>query len=553
MKNVLAIAMIVLCTISAGAQIKDRNGRVVSQNGDVYKVTFNHTSNNGGTASEIWTGRLVNGKREGVWKFTGTYQKYERNDNVFYTGTASVSRTYKNGIPNGSYSVNYDLQACNGGYNIFTDTWVYKTPIKYRETVSGAFVNGKANGSWKIYSSRTNETMALAFKDGLLNGELNQNKQNPKIKAKASFVNGYLKYRKTFKDDEDWGYETNYGTNNPAELQPQDTVSVNTVNSLLTCGFTLDSDYVEGLYLASHYIEHYPENSSDETIKADYIVSDYETFNSLWGNVPEDVIKTMEWESRMAEERKFKAEDAKMEKQLHALIDSHIETLDPAFRNFIEGHELTKYYVHDYVQSDILPAHPEIKEFVEAQEKKVEQAGGGASSSILWYIEPLDSTHTFKYLYQRVYDRAMEQVLEHHGADNDSTRYYTHQYYVPIGISGYSKRIDERWEQYLTSLEEKYRSEIFQLTEEDIQYYLVLKYGYQYISGSSYVLTSKDASEVTREEVEKFAKKHINWDTGERNYRGCVTDRMLSLAKMFDSLHNTKKFKKLRETVSFSL
>ena len=70
----------------------------------------------GGTLKESWSGQVVNGKREGVWKFLGTYTRYQWSGNVHYTGTVTMTRSYKNGIPHGTYSINQNITQEAGEY-----------------------------------------------------------------------------------------------------------------------------------------------------------------------------------------------------------------------------------------------------------------------------------------------------------------------------------------------------------------------------------------------------------------------------------------------------
>lgn len=53
----------------------------------------------------------------------------------------------------------------NGGYNIFTDNWIYKAPSDYNEYISGAYINGKPTGTWNINYEGL-EKLTLTFKMG---------------------------------------------------------------------------------------------------------------------------------------------------------------------------------------------------------------------------------------------------------------------------------------------------------------------------------------------------------------------------------------------------
>ena len=59
MKQFLLFMTLCLIPVMSFAQEKDSDGRVVTQNGTQYKVTFNATSDNGGTISETWYGSIA--------------------------------------------------------------------------------------------------------------------------------------------------------------------------------------------------------------------------------------------------------------------------------------------------------------------------------------------------------------------------------------------------------------------------------------------------------------------------------------------------------------
>lgn len=570
MKKLFIIVASCLISILSFAQEKDSDGRVVTRSGNQYKVTFNAVSDNGGTLSETWSGTIVNGKREGVWNFTGKYNKFEISSGVFRSGTVTMTRAYKGGLPHGSYILKHDLQLMNGAYNIFTDNWIYKAPQDFNEYISGAYAQGKPTGTWNINNEGL-EKLTLTFKNGVMDGAFSEVDVITGVTRKGTFKNGYVLTMKEMLGA-DWGYETDYAGKDPATLQPQETVSLS--NMVTRWGL-----YATGMNICNEYLTDYPANSSDERApEITYTLSDADTYRKLFGNVPEDVMKSLEWERNREENNKFEEQDALMQEKLDTLIAQQTRTLEPVFHDFLEKNGLMEFYVMDSLVPKIFLQHPEFKAFVDAREAKIKD-GSGNSSSLLWYFEyptvqPVQNS--YKYRYDKICAPLLEQVYEYHGTDNDTTRYYIHKYYRPIleqGLSSLSrnliktyypylgKRMDEKvdeinsWEDYLWYLDRRYFEATFQPTESDLLHYLAYEYG----DATKYRLKSKDvdASMVTKEEVRKFALEYTDGN-GKRYYDKCVmlhdgkaTD--VTIADMLNSLNDKRPFKKLRETVPFEL
>ena len=571
MKQFLLFMTLCLIPVMSFAQEKDSDGRVVTQNGTQYKVTFNATSDNGGTISETWYGSIVNGKREGTWNFVGNYNKYEISSGIFRTGTVTMTRTYKNGVPNGKYVLKHDLQLMNGGYNIFTDNWIYESPSDYNEYISGAYADGKPTGAWNIYNEGI-EKLTITFKNGVMDGTFSITDVIRGLTTKGSFKNGYVLTMKEMLGT-DWGYETDYAGKDPSTLQPQETVSLDNV-------ITKWELYTTGMNICNEYMTDYPVNSADERApEITYIFSDADNYRKLFGNVPKDVMKSLEWNRKWEENSKFEEQDALMQERLDTLIAQYTRDLDPVFHDFLGKSGLMKFYVMDTLVHKIFLQHPEFKTFVDAREAKIKKDGDGNSSSLLWYFEhptvqPVQNS--YKYRYDKICQPLLEQVYEYHGTDNDSTRYYIHKYYTPnleLGLSQLArnsiktyypnlwKRMDKKeneigsWEDYLRCLDRMYFEKTFQPTESDLLHYLA----YQYGDATKFRLKSKevDASTVTKEDVKKFALEYTDGN-GKRHYDMCAMLHdgkaiNVSVADMLNSLNDTRAFKKLRETVTFEL
>lgn len=556
MRKFSVLALLALYMVSASAQMPDLHDRVVTQTGNNYKATFNHKSDNGGTASETWTGKLINGKREGMWKFTGSYNKYMVSSNSFYTGTATVVRTYKNGILHGTYTVNYNMQVIGGRYNMFTGTWIYQIPNTIKETVSGSFVEGKANGTWKIASTKSRETVYISFKDGLLDGRLSVNQQFPELKTEAAFADGYLTYMKTTNPD-NWGYEINYGDKDPKELQPQKTVEVSEY-----LGYW--KYYLSGLSLANLYIEKYPEKSSEESVVAKYIVSDYDTYNKLWGDVPADYLASIEAREKEKINNALNIRYQEITHQIDSLYRQHAGTLNEEFRNFLSYCGLSHSYEKQYIHEVIITGHPEYTAFIDS----VQTYAGSMLNSYVKSSFEYDADNNYTVKFNKLYAEALDEVKQHHGTDEDLDTALFISIYPTKNGSCYTVTKKDKpynsWQDFLQKLDRRHLEASLVVTEEDISYYLAWKYGDYVYSPSSniyssnrmtYKLKSKDASGVTKEEVKSFVLKYTDLK-GVRHYRYCIMTHdgdniEVTVEDILKNLKNKRSFQKLRETLPF--
>lgn len=283
--------MLLACAISTSifAQEKDFRNRVVTQSGNVYTVTYSDKTDNGGTAYEKWTGKLVNGKREGQWTLYAKYTNYMYGAGAAQTGTINVVRNYKNGIPSGAYSANYNITERGIRYNVLTDRWVYGKPTNASESVIGAFANGTPRGTWKIASTRFKEYVTITFNEhGRPTGTMQYTKsgQNLNVKFTQEGYASSIKEPQTL--DGSWWYELDYGGKDPKTIFPQDTVSLS--RSLLTYW----EYWAQGMEKADFYEKYYPGGASDDKTPSTYIVSAYNRYYVSKGNVPEYVLQDFE-------------------------------------------------------------------------------------------------------------------------------------------------------------------------------------------------------------------------------------------------------------------
>ena len=110
-QKVLFLLTLWLTSLAISAQTIDHGDGVVSvQNGNSYKLTRNQKSKNGGSVTMTFSGMLKNGKRNGVWKLTATYNNYGGGNGYFFTGTSTMTRTYSEGVLNGTYTLNQNIK-----------------------------------------------------------------------------------------------------------------------------------------------------------------------------------------------------------------------------------------------------------------------------------------------------------------------------------------------------------------------------------------------------------------------------------------------------------
>ena len=553
MKQFLLFMTLCLIPVMSFAQEKDSDGRVVTQNGTQYKVTFNATSDNGGTISETWYGSIVNGKREGTWNFVGNYNKDEISSGIFRTGTVTMTRTYKNGVPNGKYVLKHDLQLMNGGYNIFTDNWIYKAPSDYNEYISGAYINGEPTGTWNINYEGL-EKLTVTFKNGVMDGVFSITDVIRGLTTKGSFKNGYVFQMKEM-GGTDWGYETDYAGKDPATIMPQETISLKNL-------ITRWELYTTGMNICNEYMTDYPAGSSDDDApETNYIFSDPDTYRKLFGNVPKDVLASLEHRRQTEINDRLDLRFHEIDFQVDSLYRNHSDTLSEDFKDFLSKFKLEYLYKTEYVNKSIFAEHPEFITFIE----DVQNSTNNTLQYTLkdWYCYNVSDNFTTRF--DQLYTEALDEVREHHGSEQDLDSTLFVKIY-PNKQSEWSDR--SAWNEFLQSLDRKNVEETFQLTESDLLHYLAYKYGtYTLVySGISHSANCKlksrksDASMVTKEEVKDFALKYTD-DSGERVYYKCSMssddDRRyninVTVVHMLNALKDTRAFQKLRETVTFEL
>ncbi len=250
-----------------------------------YVMKWNETGRNGGTVNGVFSGPMKDGKRNGRW--TADIKFHLFGDENFRSGTITMVRNYTNGIPDGPFSFNYDLNWRDGTYNPYQGKWVYGAPSGNKESVSGAFKMGRPDGVWSMKSDRKlGYECNMTFKNGIpvgkrvywdgINGNVSETYDNDGL------LIGYVE------NGEGWKYKD--GIEIPMEIKKKGTRRP---------FFLLDGEDDNGYFAHAgelySWLKSYPYGSSDETIEFDmYKVNDNDDLDFLeFVGSPEYIEKSM--------------------------------------------------------------------------------------------------------------------------------------------------------------------------------------------------------------------------------------------------------------------
>ena len=221
--NLLMLLLLLATTISAQTFDLGEGRKATLDQAGNYRLTWNQKSQNGGSVSGTFSGKLKDGKRDGVWKGSFTYQLFSSNEGLFKSGTINFTRTYTNGVPNGAYSYNSTLKVCSGSYNYLSKQWKYGPFESFTEKITGSFKNGHADGQWFASQQQPYEKITMQFDNGKAIGTWTISE---KTSQTLGFKNGYLVQQKEMRSD-GWGTELSYTPDeNLEELPNQKTVKV---------------------------------------------------------------------------------------------------------------------------------------------------------------------------------------------------------------------------------------------------------------------------------------------------------------------------------------
>lgn len=499
MKKFNLLMFLLLLATSISAQTFDLGqGRkaTLDQVGN-YRLTWNQKSQNGGSVSGTFSGKLKDGKRDGIWRGSFTYQLFSSNEETFSSGTINFTRTYSNGVPNGAYSYNSTLKVCSGSYNYLSKQWKYSPFESYAEQIIGSFKNGYADGKWYAYQQQPYEKITMQFDNGKAVGTWTIVE---KTSQTLGFRNGYLVQQKEMLP-EGWGTELFYAADEKIEELPnQKTVNV---SDFLAYGdyYMKGADFDKWWYL-------YPENSSNEDYTAYYILADYDNHVTLIGNVPE-------WKLRMEgkdeESLKRKAE----EKEAQIFYDKYAPNFEE-FKKKDEKHKL--YTLLGYPELSVIEywkpiaeKEPNIKSY--AQRNK----------ELLTVVCNIEQENDFNKWYSKKFNGLTTDLINNHVVNANDVELLTKV--SRLILENYS----ENWKELLNSSLEKWKNKQIEETIQDITiddiYTYLLKHDYVvyaqkssgnlYYSGTPYkVIINGDLKKVTKEAITKHKKYYVsNWMT----------------------------------------
>lgn len=272
---IVSIIMLGLGTIGISAQTIDHGNGIVSvQNGNSYKLTRNQKSDNGGTVTMTFSGNLKDGKRDGVWKLTSTYNNYGGGNGYYFTGTTTMSRTYKGGILNGNYNLTQNVKHRTGRYNRVRGVWEYGPYEDGTEQVTGCFNDGKPTGKWVINTPMLKCSFELS--NGTPIGNVNVSKTAMGGGINMTFRNGYLvKWEPISNKSGGEGLLWNENEDLPNLPNQEEGDLLNELDFL--------GEYMSGSDL-SKWIVNYPQNSSNEKLTVPYKMADRDSHYVLFGN-----------------------------------------------------------------------------------------------------------------------------------------------------------------------------------------------------------------------------------------------------------------------------
>lgn len=338
------ILLLIVTSISAQTFDLGEGRKATLDQAGNYRLTWNQKSQNGGTVSGTFSGKLKDGKRNGIWKGSFKYQLFSNNDSQFKSGAINFTRTYTDGVPNGAYSYSSSLKVCFGSYNYISKQWKYSPSESFNEQITGSFINGHADGNWSAYQQQPYEKITMQFDNGKAVGTWTVAE---KTSQTLGFKNGYLVQQKEMRSG-GWGTELFYSPYEKIEELPnQKTVKI---SDFLAYG----DYYMKGAGFDKFWLL-YPENSSNEDYTAYYKLADYDNHLKLIGNVPS-------YEKELFEVSKRQAKNKESDKKYIEIIEKELYPLESKIKSdwkYRISNELS-YYTYF---SDLYNKYPELAEY----------------------------------------------------------------------------------------------------------------------------------------------------------------------------------------------
>ena len=560
------------------------DGRTETINGNSYTLRWQQNFNNGGSVNVTMTGTIKDGKKDGVWKISGTWNKCPVDQNDFYTGTASMTRSYNNGVPNGAFSLNYGLKHMTGRYVPKLGTWQYSAPNNVAVTASGNFKNGKPDGIWKMSNARTGKSYTMTFHNGRPHGTFDNGAyvydEGLVIIRKYNGVAGYAlidEVKQTFDRN------GNPGKNSfPLIDQGQPTAPY---------------FYMKGGDFAEWLGRYGGKSTEDPVFETFEPTGAYLQFNNIKQLddpqfVQQATAKVKEWQKVL--------EDKELAKQIRNEINSSIDSIKKLdtpyiqFVNHIFGNDVNKYYAQlilsdpkykDFLNRVSGPRYDEMefKYFregitegnnktytLEDRKNIIDSVTNQAKNEALFYYysDDLDSLQNFIYIHYRpsmkeyeviVYDDYLrKRDKKHDWSDPDYKRVQPHVLllatHYPIGWHN-----SDEWYEFLTNNFYNNLHEKLEITEEDIQGFVIDKF--VSLNGNKFKIQSPKKNSVTDGDVFEYVFKRrlvlspevaLKGDYRKHFYASWAPSKKpeFIIYNIAESLKNDKKFNKIVEELA---
>lgn len=532
--NLLMLLLLLATGISAQTFDLGEGRKATLDQAGNYRLAWNQKSQNGGSVSGTFSGKLKDGKRDGIWKGSFTYQLFSSNDGLFKSGAINFTRTYSNGIPNGAYSYNSTLKVCNGSFDYLSKQWKYGKFENFAEQITGSFKNGHADGKWYAYQQQPFEKITMQFEGGKAVGTWTITE---KVSQTLGFKNGYLVQQKETRSD-GWGTELSYTPDEKLEELPnQDTVKVS--------NFLAYGDYYMKGAGFDKWWRLYPENSSNEDYTAYYILADYDNHLSLWGNVPD-------YQREIFENGKKSREKDAADKKWGNIPDSCAIYISEAQHDF--WYDAVPDFVEYYYCSLLDEKYPELKNYEFGYGSQYKNNGG-----VQEYKKILNrDVNVLNSKWEQFMNELRKQLDDYNMTDEEKTKYLIPQNITKETIfeDGTFSNAKLHYKVNIEKLKDRMNTPVStELTEEDIAYF-ICQYLY-YDPQTNVCSESNRTSElysVTKEQIQQWVSENTTSGKTYKNIKKTFEKssyyETVTLKDIYDKSYNKKWFTKIRNKLN---
>lgn len=572
--------MAVLIPVMAVSQTVDHGGGIVStQSGNNYKVTKKDTSQNGGTMTLSFGGVLKDGKRDGVWKLNASYNNYGGANGYYYTGTSTMTRTYKDGILQGPYSLIQNIKHRTGSYNRLRGVWVYGPFEDGSENISGNFVNGKPTGKWNVKGTML--VCSFTLDNGVPVGDAVVSKLPMGGGLNISFRDGYLTK---------WEPVSGNGWSKGYQWAPNEDLTV--LSDQKECDLLLDLNFLSEYMCGSDFytwIKNYPQNGSEEDFAIPYKTADKQSHERFFGNPPKSVIEEYEKNRRVNHNARLReetnAQDWQYKHEIDSLYNIRANRWNP------KVWDLDKYFnIQPHKRAilvELFNENPRYAEWAlkESSDTMVNDRVKGLyafandtvrfSIDFKWfnYINNVSKSEAAAYhcplvgkqLYDTICTYFRPEVKEGRIVieQNEQTNDFLSQI-NPTGALSVAGDIEThgKWREFLKRSYLNWAADSLPITEKVRDLYLLFTYVDEY-NGREFKVSGKDASTVDLSDVRKTILREWQKKPMLMNFDKCVlyytykpgvgpayhpvTDGF-TITELLAKMEKNKKFRKLRET-----